>query len=164
MPEAARLTLVHVSLAVPLCIVVLMAARARAFELARRAWADERERRGPLARSRRFAAAAAKLVRSLPEEPAVITALVLVSLQVWNDFVVGIFFSGPGATPLAVLLHGQARQFVTNSGPLAAGSVVALAAPVALLAACHRRLIDGLVGGASARAPSTGARLEASLP
>jgi alpha-glucoside transport system permease protein len=149
----ARLILVHVALAVPLCVVVLLAARASVLNLARDASQAARRPAG-ITRLRRARIAAGTLFGSLDREPAVSAALVLVFLQVWNDLVVGLFFSGPdAATPLGVLLYGQTRQFVANSGPLAAGAVLALAVPVALLVQLRHRLIDGLIGvhGAASR-------------
>lgn len=145
-PDAARLGLVHLALAVPLCVVVLYAAGSRAFEIVRTfslyVGPDVVGRR---ARAATVAGRAWDTLWKVGREPAVVAAFVFVFLQVWNDFVVGLFFSGRQAVPLGLLLFGQTRQFVVNSGPLAAGSVVMLAVPLALLVVAHRKVTVGLI-------------------
>jgi hypothetical protein len=121
---------------VPLCLVVLYATGSRPVARVR---SDFREARGGRC-SRAWVAVKGVWDR----EPPAVAAFVLVFLQVWNDFVVGLFFSGRRAVPLGLLLFGQTRQFVANSGPLAAGSLAMLGVPLALLVATHRKVIDGL--------------------
>ena len=79
--------------------------------------------------------------------PAVVAVSVLEFVQVWNDLVVGLLFSGPEATPLGLFLAGQTRGFVSNSGVLAAGSVLASVLPVVLMVLARRQLVAGLVSG-----------------
>jgi alpha-glucoside transport system permease protein len=79
--------------------------------------------------------------------PAVVAVSVLEFVQVWNDLVVGLLFSGPDAAPLALFLYGQTRQFVANSGTLAAGSVISSILPVLLVILARRQLVAGLVSG-----------------
>lgn len=77
-----------------------------------------------------------------------VAVLVLEFVQVWNDFVVGLLFGGPNAEPLGMVLHGQARSFVANSGPTAAGAVIASLVPLVLVLLVRRRIVSGLVSGA----------------
>jgi alpha-glucoside transport system permease protein len=147
LPGATRLGLVHLALAVPVCVVVLYAAGGRPFEILRStAWGFDPQtgliRQLPALVGRTWGA-----LRNVGrEEPAVVAAFVFVFLQVWNDFVVGLFFSGREAVPLGLLLYGQTRHFVANSGVLAAGSAVMLAVPLALVVFTHSKLVDGLIG------------------
>ena len=80
--------------------------------------------------------------------PAVVAVAVLEFVQVWNDLVVGLLFSGPDGIPLGLLLYGQSRQFVANSGPLAATSVLVSVLPVLLVVLARRQVVAGLVSGA----------------
>jgi alpha-glucoside transport system permease protein len=67
---------------------------------------------------------------------------------VWNDFIVGFLISGPGATPLSLVLWGEARQFSTSAGAVAAAGVVASVVPVVLMLTFWRTVVRGLtVGG-----------------
>ena len=77
-----------------------------------------------------------------------VAVLVLEFIQVWDDFVVGLLFGGPDAMPLGALLHGGTRQFVANSGPLAASAVVASLVPLLAVLAARRHIVNGLVSGA----------------
>jgi alpha-glucoside transport system permease protein len=130
------LGLVHVALGVPFAVLVLRnaladvpGARVRAARLGgRREWQV--------------------LWRMVPAAvPAIIAVAVLEFIQVWNDFVVGLLFGGAG-TPLGLLLFGQTRQFVSNSGTLAAFAVLASVPPLLLIVLARRRVIAGLVSGA----------------
>ncbi|GIH14116.1 hypothetical protein [Rugosimonospora africana] len=80
--------------------------------------------------------------------PAVVAVCVLEFVQVWNDFAVGLLFSGPDGTPLGLLVYGQAREFVTASGPLAAISTLVSVVPVLLVVLARRQVVAGLVSGA----------------
>lgn len=80
---------------------------------------------------------------------ALVAVLVLEFVLVWNDFIVGFLISGPGSTPLNLLLWGEARQFGISAGTVAAGAVVASVIPVALLLATWPKVIAGLTGGAT---------------
>ncbi|MEV1333766.1 hypothetical protein AB0J20_29810 [Micromonospora costi] len=133
---ARGLALVHMALGVPFAVLVLRNAFAdlpadqvRAARLAGRHWWGTLRR---LARHSR---------------PAIVAVSVLEFVQVWNDLVVGLLFSGPDAAPLGLFLAGQTRGFVANSGALAAGSVIASVLPVALVVLARRHLVAGLVSG-----------------
>ncbi|MEJ3745911.1 ABC transporter permease subunit [Actinomycetes bacterium KLBMP 9797] len=131
------LALVHVALGVPFAVLLL-----------RNALTDV-----PLARVRQARLAGRRewsvLARLAPATvPAVVAVCVLEFVQVWNDFVVGLHFGGPDAAPLGLALFGQTRQFVANSGLVAAGSVVASVLPLVLVIAFRRQIVAGLVSGA----------------
>ncbi|HVV19573.1 MAG TPA: hypothetical protein VHF06_09065, partial [Pseudonocardiaceae bacterium] len=74
--------------------------------------------------------------------------VVLEFVVVWNDFTVGFLISGPEASPLALVLRGEARQFATSAAPVAASAVVSSVVPVLVLLATWRRVVAGLSGGA----------------
>lgn len=131
------LGLVHVALGLPFAVLLL-----------RNALSDvelERLRQARLAGRREW-----EVVWNLA--PSVVTTtiavFVLEFVQVWNDLVVGLLFGGPNAAPLGVALHGQSRQFVSNSGPVAASAVVAAVVPLLLVLLVRRRIVSGLVSGA----------------
>ncbi|MEU6202701.1 ABC transporter permease subunit [Micromonospora musae] len=133
---ARGLVLVHVALGVPFAVLVLRNAfadlptgRMRAAQLGGRHWWGTLRR---LARHCR---------------PAIVAVSVLEFVQVWNDLVVGLLFSGPDSAPLGLFLAGQTRGFVANSGALAAGSVLASTLPVLLVVLARRHLVAGLVSG-----------------
>ena len=130
------LGLVHVALGVPFAVLVLRngladvpGARVRAARIAgRREWGV--------------------LLRTVPAAvPAIVAVAVLEFVQVWNDFVVGLLFGGAG-TPLGLLLFGQTRQFVSNSGTLAAFALLVSIPPLVLIVLARRQVITGLVSGA----------------
>jgi alpha-glucoside transport system permease protein len=79
--------------------------------------------------------------------PAVVAVAVLEFVQVWNDFAVSFLVSGAGANPLSLLLWGQARQFSTSTGPLAASAVVSALVPVLVVLINWRTVVRGLTGG-----------------
>jgi alpha-glucoside transport system permease protein len=132
------LGLVHAALGLPLAVLVL-----------RNALSDLP--RAVVREARLEGAREVDVVRRLLREDSLQTALVAVAVlqfvQIWNDFVVGLVFGGPSAVPLGVLVHGEARGFVTGSGPLAAISVLVSVVPVALVGLTHRWLVGGLTGG-----------------
>jgi alpha-glucoside transport system permease protein len=68
---------------------------------------------------------------------------------VWNDFAVGFLISGPEASPLTLVLRGEARQFATSAAPVAASAVIASVVPVVVLLVTWRTVVEGLSGGAS---------------
>ena len=130
------LGLVHVALGVPFAVLVLRngladvsGARVRSARIAgRREWGV--------------------LLRTVPAAvPAIIAVAVLEFIQVWNDFVVGLLFGGTGS-PLGLLLFGATRQFVSNSGTLAAFALLASLPPLLLIVLARRQVITGLVSGA----------------
>ncbi|MFI5925614.1 ABC transporter permease subunit [Micromonospora sp. NPDC051543] len=133
---ARGLALVHVALGVPFAVLVL-----------RNAFADlpADQVRGARLGGRRWWGTLRRLARH--NLPAVVAVSVLEFVQVWNDLAVGLLFSGPEATPLGLFLAGQSRGFVSNSGVLAAGSVLASVLPVALMVLARRQLVPGLVSG-----------------
>jgi alpha-glucoside transport system permease protein len=134
---ASGLALVHVALGLPFAVLVL-----------RNALADVPAAQVRQARltGRRELAVLWRIARSV--WPAVLAVGVLEFVQVWNDLVVGLLFSGPDGTPLGLFVYGQARQFVANSGPLAATSVVASVLPLVLIISARRYVVAGLVSGA----------------
>ena len=79
--------------------------------------------------------------------PALVAVLVLEFILVWNDFIVGLLISGPSPTPFTLLLWGEARQFGTSAGTVAAAAVTAAVVPVALLLATWPKVAAGLTGG-----------------
>ncbi|TDV41767.1 sugar ABC transporter permease [Actinophytocola oryzae] len=82
-----------------------------------------------------------------PYRTALIAAGVLEFVLVWNDFIVGFLISGSGSGPLTRLPWGEARQFGTSAGTVAAAAVVSAVVPVVLLLATWRRVVVGLTGG-----------------
>ncbi|RLP91234.1 MULTISPECIES: ABC transporter permease subunit [unclassified Micromonospora] len=133
---ARGLALVHVALGVPFAVLVL-----------RNAFADlpAEQVRGARLGGRRWWGTLRRLARH--NLPAVVAVSVLEFVQVWNDLVVGLLFSGPEAAPLGHFLAGQTRGFVSNSGLLAASSVLASVLPVVLVVLARRQLVAGLVSG-----------------
>ncbi|MEV6410755.1 sugar ABC transporter permease [Kribbella sp. NPDC051718] len=79
--------------------------------------------------------------------PALVAVAVLEFALVWNDFIVGFLISGPGTTPLSLVLWGEARQFSASSGTVAAAAFVASVVPVALLLTFWRTVVRGLTVG-----------------
>jgi alpha-glucoside transport system permease protein len=134
---APGLALVHIALGLPFAVLVL-----------RNALADvpaAQVRQARLTGHREWSTLW-RLARATV--PAVIAVSVLEFIQVWNDLVVGLLFGGPDAAPLGLALYGQTRQFVTNTGPLAASSVLASVLPVLLVILARRQVVAGLVSGA----------------
>jgi alpha-glucoside transport system permease protein len=80
--------------------------------------------------------------------PALVAVAVIELVLVWNDFIVGFLLGGPGVTPLSLVLWGQARQFATSAGTVAAAAVVSSILPVATLLALWPRVVRGLTIGA----------------
>jgi alpha-glucoside transport system permease protein len=79
---------------------------------------------------------------------AVVAVAVLEFVLVWNDFIVSFLISGPGSSPLTLVLWGEARQFATSAGTVAASAVVSALVPtVVLLATWRRWVVPGLTGG-----------------
>jgi alpha-glucoside transport system permease protein len=79
--------------------------------------------------------------------PALVAVAVLEFALVWNDFIVGFLISGPGTTPLSLVLWGEARQFSASSGTVAAAAVVASVVPVVLLLTFWQTVVRGLTVG-----------------
>jgi alpha-glucoside transport system permease protein len=79
--------------------------------------------------------------------PALIAVAVLEFALVWNDFIVGFLISGPGTTPLSLVLWGEARQFSASSGTVAAAAVVASVVPVVLMLSFWQTVVRGLTVG-----------------
>ncbi|TWD79813.1 alpha-glucoside transport system permease protein [Kribbella amoyensis] len=79
--------------------------------------------------------------------PALVAVAVLEFVLVWNDFIVGFLISGPGSTPLSLVLWGEARQFSASAGTVAAAAVVASIVPVVLLLSFWRTVVRGLTVG-----------------
>jgi alpha-glucoside transport system permease protein len=79
--------------------------------------------------------------------PALMAVAVLEFVLVWNDFIVGFLISGPGTTPLSLVLWGEARQFSASAGTVAAAAVVASIVPVVLLLSFWQTVVRGLTVG-----------------
>jgi alpha-glucoside transport system permease protein len=79
--------------------------------------------------------------------PALVAVAVLEFVLVWNDFIVGFLISGAGSTPLSLVLWGEARQFATSAGPVAAAAVVSSVVPVVLLLTTWHTVVRGLTVG-----------------
>jgi alpha-glucoside transport system permease protein len=79
--------------------------------------------------------------------PALVAVAVLEFALVWNDFIVGFLISGPGTTPLSLVLWGEARQFSASGGTVAAAAVVASIVPVVLLLTFWQTVVRGLTVG-----------------
>jgi alpha-glucoside transport system permease protein len=79
--------------------------------------------------------------------PVLTAVLVLEFVLVWNDFIVGFLIGGPGSAPLSQVLWGQARQFATSAGPVAAAAVMWAALPVVTLLATWPTVVRGLTVG-----------------
>jgi len=138
---AVPLLIVHIGLGIPVATLVL-----------RNAFAAVPADRihGIRLQSRSDFEALRRIVRTWLRAPLV-AIVALQFVQVWNDLVVGLLFSGPELAPVGMELLGQARQFDTNAGVLAAGAVAMSAVPVAIVMANHRRIIAGLAAGVARR-------------
>ncbi|MEU4190661.1 sugar ABC transporter permease [Kribbella sp. NPDC026611] len=79
--------------------------------------------------------------------PALVAVAVLEFALVWNDFIVGFLISGPGTTPLSLVLWGEARQFSASSGTVAAAAVVASIVPAVLMLTFWQKVVRGLTAG-----------------
>ncbi|MEU8221555.1 ABC transporter permease subunit [Kribbella sp. NPDC048915] len=130
------LALVHAAAGLPFAVLLLRSA----FASAPPALVSE-ALQGPVRQS----AVLATVQRTY--RPALIAVAVLEFVLVWNDFIVGFLISGPGTTPLSLVLWGEARQFSTSSGPVAAAAVVASVVPVVLLLSFWRTVVRGLTTG-----------------
>ncbi|OLF19108.1 hypothetical protein [Actinophytocola xanthii] len=124
------LALVHAAAGLPFATLVLRAA----FAAAPRVGSDARPALDAMWRRGRY-------------RPALVAVTVLEFVLVWNDFIVSFLIGGPADSPLALLLWGEARQFATSAGTVAAGAVVSALVPVAILLATWRTVVAGLTGG-----------------
>lgn len=79
----------------------------------------------------------------------VIAVTVLEFVLVWNDFAVGALISGPEASPLTLILRGEARQFATSAAPVMATAAIAAVVPVVVLLVTWSKVVAGLTGGVS---------------
>lgn len=123
----APLALVHAGAGLPFATLVLRSAFLAAPARDGRPALDAMWRRGPY-------------------RTTLVAAGVLEFVLVWNDFIVGFLISGPGSSPLTLLLWGEARQFSTSAGTVAAAAVVSAVVPVVLLLATWRKVVAGLTG------------------
>lgn len=130
------LALVHAAAGLPFAVLLLRSA----FASAPPALVSE-ALQGPVRQS----AVLATVQRTY--RPALIAVAVLEFALVWNDFIVGFLISGPGTTPLSLVLWGEARQFSASSGPVAAAAVVASIVPVVLMLTFWRTVVRGLTTG-----------------
>jgi alpha-glucoside transport system permease protein len=125
----ALISLVHAAAGLPFATLVLRAA----FAAAPRTVTDTRPALDAVWRRGRY-------------RPALVAVSVLEFVLVWNDFIVGFLIGGPADSPLALLLWGEARQFATSAGTVAAGAVVSALIPVVLLLGTWRTVVAGLTG------------------
>ncbi|NIK56175.1 ABC transporter permease subunit [Kribbella shirazensis] len=130
------LALVHAAAGLPFAVLLLRSA----FASAPPALVSE-ALQGPVRQS----AVLATVQRTY--RPALVAVAVVEFVLVWNDFIVGFLISGPGTTPLSLVLWGEARQFSTSSGPVAAAATVASVGPVVLMLALWRTVVRGLTTG-----------------
>jgi len=79
--------------------------------------------------------------------PVLVAVAILEFVLVWNDFVVGFLIVGPGSTPLSLVMWGEARQFATSAGTVAAAAVVSSIVPVVLLWRFWPTVVRGLTVG-----------------
>jgi alpha-glucoside transport system permease protein len=79
--------------------------------------------------------------------PALVAVAVLEFVLVWNDFIIGFLIAGPGSTTSSLVLWGEARQFATSAGPVAAAAVLSSVVPVTLLLATWPTVVRGLTVG-----------------
>lgn len=80
--------------------------------------------------------------------PALIAVTALEIVQVWNDFIISFLISGPGSSPLTLVLWGEARQFAFSSGTVAASASLSAVLPVTILLLTWRKyIVPGLTGG-----------------
>lgn len=77
----------------------------------------------------------------------ILAVAVLEFVFVWNDLVVGLILSGPRSGSIMLALVGQAQQFATSAGVVAAGAVVSMLVPLAVVLATGRWVVRGLVAG-----------------
>jgi alpha-glucoside transport system permease protein len=124
----APLALVHAAAGLPFATLVLRTAFLAAPARDGRPSLDTMWRRGPY-------------------RTMLVAAGVLEFVLVWNDFIVGFLISGPTASPLTLLVWGEARQFGTSAGTVTAAAVVSALIPVTLLLVTWRKVVAGLTGG-----------------
>lgn len=124
----APLALVHAAAGLPFAVLVLRTAFLAAPTQDGRPAFDTMWRRGPY-------------------RSTLVAVVVLEFVLVWNDFIVGYLISGPGTSPLTLLLWGEARQFGISAGTLAASAVVSALVPAVLLLVTWRKVVHGLTGG-----------------
>lgn len=130
------LVLVHAAAGLPFAVLLLRAAFAAAPpSLVAEALRGEVRESAALAQVRQI------------YRPALVAVAVLEFVLVWNDFIVGLLISGPGSTPLALVLWGEARQFATSAGTVAAAAVVMSVVPVVLLLTFWPTVVRGLTVG-----------------
>lgn len=81
--------------------------------------------------------------------PALVAVAVMEFVLVWNDFIVRFLIGGAGSTPQSLVLWGEARQFATSAGPVAAAAVLSSVLPVLLLLATWSTVVRGLTVGSA---------------
>ncbi|MEQ7123386.1 sugar ABC transporter permease [Actinopolymorpha sp. B11F2] len=131
------LIFVHAAAALPLAILILRAALIAA---------PDSPEVDALRGQTRAVTAATRLWANAGR--AVVAVAVIEFVQVWNDFIIALLVSGPGSSPLTLVLWGEARQFGTSAGTVAASAAVSAVVPVVVLLATWRRwVVPGLTGG-----------------
>ncbi len=131
------LIIVHAAAGLPLAVLVVRAALAAAHDTpSRDALLGQT---GPVTALRRTWGRAGA---------AFVAVAVLEFVLVWNDFIISFLITGPGSSPLTLVLWGEARQFATSAGTVAASAVISTVTPVVVLLATWRRwVVPGLTGG-----------------
>ena len=81
--------------------------------------------------------------------PALVAVAVLEFVLVWNDFIVRFLIGGAGSTPQSLVLWGEAKQFATSAGPVAAAAVLSSVVPVVLLLTTWSTVVRGLTVGSA---------------
>lgn len=80
--------------------------------------------------------------------PGLATAAILISIFVWNDFLLGLTLGAGNNTPMTVGIASLLQPYSINFGQMAAAASVA-AVPMAVLAVvAGRYVVSGLVRGA----------------
>lgn len=79
--------------------------------------------------------------------PSLVALAALEFIQVWNDLVVSLLVGAPEVLPVGPVLLNQSRLFVSGSGVLAAGSVIASLVPLAIVLLARRHIVATLVSG-----------------
>jgi alpha-glucoside transport system permease protein len=123
----APLALVHAAAGLPFATLVLRTAFLAAPARDGRPALDSMWRRGPYGTT-------------------LVAAGVLEFILVWNDFIVGFLINGSASSPLTLLLWGEARQFGSSAGTVAAAAVVSAVVPITLLLVTWKRVVAGLTG------------------
>jgi alpha-glucoside transport system permease protein len=82
--------------------------------------------------------------------PAIASLGIFQFLWTWNDLLVALVYSRPGATsPITVEIQRQMRQFGLNFDVIAPGAFISMLVPLAVFFAFQRYFVQGLLAGSS---------------